>query len=262
MVPGRFSNLEFDDEARGRERETKPARGQRRLETDLLDRAHEEHRNSQFESALRLFTRALQQDRKLVPAWVGQVQMLVALGEYHEARVWSDKALELFRNNGELLAAKAQACIRLNDLPTAYRCSDGALQMPGSSPWRWEVRGELLLADRKKQYETCFQTALAEPAADWFDRVVIARILVFHHRVAAAVAYLQQALELEPTRAGTWLELGECQAALGLRAAACTSYDRCLELRPDDVVLRRRRESLDAVSPWAWLRGLWRRRRR
>ncbi len=261
-MPGRFSNLEFEDESRGRERDAARAREPQEVEPDLVERAHEQYREGEFEAALRLYTRSLQHERKLIPAWVGQVQMLVALGEYHEARVWSDKALELFRNNGELLAAKAQACIRLNDLPGAYRCSDAALQMPGSSPWRWEVRGELLLADHKKQFETCFQKALAEPAADWFDRVVIARMLVFHHRVAAAVAYLQQALELEPVRAGTWLELGDCQAALALLAAARTSYDRCLELRPNNVAVRRRRDSLDGTSAWGWLRGLLRRWRR
>lgn len=261
-MPGRFSNLEFDDESRARQRETPQARVEERDKPDLLSRAHEEHRSGQFESALRLYTRCLQQDRKLVPAWVGQVQMLVALGEHHEARIWSDKALELFRNNGELLAAKAQACVRLNDLPTAYRCSDASLQMPGSSPWRWEVRGELLVAHGKKQFETCFQTALTEPAADWFDRVIIARMLVFHHRVAAAVHYLQQALELEPVHAPTWLELGQCQAALGLMAAARSSYDRCLELRPDYAAARQERNSLDWVSPLAWLRGLWHRWRR
>jgi tetratricopeptide (TPR) repeat protein len=261
-VPGRFSNLEFDDESRAAERETARARLEQRDEADLLSRAHEEQRNGQFESALRLYTRSLQHDRKLVPAWVGQVQMLVALGEHHEARVWSDKALELFRNNGELLAAKAQACVRLNDLPSAYRCSDASLQMPGRSPWRWEVRGELLLADGKKQFEACFQTALAEPAADWFDRVVIARILAFHHRLAAAIQYMQRALELQPAHAHTWLELGQCQAAVGLITPARSSFDRCLELSPGLVAARRGRDDLDQASPLAWLRGLCRRWRR
>jgi predicted Zn-dependent protease len=131
--------------------------------------------------------------------------------------------------------------------------------MPGSSPWRWEVRGELLLADHKKQFETCFQTALAEPAAEWFDRVVIARMLVFHHRVAAAIGYLQQALALEPVRASTWLELGECQAELGLVGAARSSFERCLELQPGHAAARRQCDSLESASPWAWLRGQWRR---
>ena len=40
-------------------------------------------------TALQLYTRALGQNRAVIPAWVGQVQMLVELGEYHEARLWA-----------------------------------------------------------------------------------------------------------------------------------------------------------------------------
>src|SRR5262249_50249458 len=143
---------------------------------ELLAKAHEEHHWGQFEPALRLYTRSLEANRGLIPAWVGQVQMLVQLEELHEARLWSDKALELFRNNGELLAAKAQACARLKDTKAAIACSDGALAVPGSSPWRWIARGEVLLATGQRQSEDCFRKALLEPAADWFDRVFIARI--------------------------------------------------------------------------------------
>ena len=49
---------------------------------------------------------------RLVAGWVGQVQMLVQLQEYPEADLWSRKGLELFPNNGELLAGRAQAFCR------------------------------------------------------------------------------------------------------------------------------------------------------
>jgi predicted Zn-dependent protease len=174
--------------------------------------------------------------------------MLVAAGEYHEARIWSDKALELFRGNPELLSAKAQACIRIHDMRGAYAASDGALQTPGSSPWRWQVRGELLLADGKRQHDQCFAKALAEPAADWFDRVIIARILVFHRKFAAAAEYLKQAVALEPGHAYSWLELGRCQAALGLAGAARQSVGEALALRPDLLEARRALDEFENVS--------------
>ena len=135
----------------------------------LLTSANQEYQWGRFEPALRLYTRALQEQRTMIPAWVGQVQMLVQLDECHEAHVWCDKGLELFRNNGELLAAKAQACTRLNDLKSAFACSDASLAAPGSSPWRWIARGEVLLARRHKLVAECFQKAVVEAATDWFD---------------------------------------------------------------------------------------------
>lgn len=250
-MSGRFANLEFDNQQHAEQRELE-TRMQQCTRADaagtLLTQATHEYRWGQFESALRLYTRALREDRTLIPAWVGQVQMLVQLGECHEARLWSDKGLELFRNNGELLAAKAQATARLNDFKSAMACSDASLAAPGSSPWRWIARGEVLLARRQKFAAECFQKAVAEPAAEWFDHVVIARIQLYYGRVTNALHALKQAVELEPTHGYVWYEMGNCQRTLGLVPAAAESYQRCLDLRADCVEARRALESLSSGS--------------
>ncbi|MHC5002530.1 MAG: hypothetical protein ACYTJ0_05345 [Planctomycetota bacterium] len=261
-MPGRFSRLEFDHE-HGRER----AEEHRALEegTPVRTAGHyaelAEHacRRGRFESALQHYTRCVREDRTAIPAWVGQVQMLVQLGEYAEARLWADKSLELFRNNGDLLAAKAQAALRDGDRATALAASDASLKAPGSSPWRWEVRGEVLLARGARLYRDCFQKALAEPAADWFDRVVIARILLFHGRAAAALDHAQQAVQRRPAHAYNWLVLAECQSVMGWRSPAEASCRRCLELEPD---LHEARVALEAILRQRSLTGLLRRLRR
>ena len=232
-MPGRFANLEFNHERRTNPETALELRGAQKSAPDYLTTADEEQRWGRYEAALRLYTRALQEDRAAIPAWVGQVQMLVLLGESHEGRVWSDKALELFRNNGELLAAKAQACARLGDREGALQCSDASLQAPGSSPWRWAARGEVLLARRQKFADECFLKAVAEPASTWFDRVVIARICSHYRHFTRALQYLKEAVQLEPTHGAGWFELGRCQHELGFAAAAVASFQRCLELRPD-----------------------------
>jgi len=258
-VAGRFSNLEFDAERCECIASAEKTRLHGNTAHDYVVRAHEEYRWGRFEPALRLYTRALREDRAAIPAWVGQVQMLVQLGECHEARVWSDKAREVFRTNGELLAAKAQACVRLHDVKAGLACSDASLQAPGSSSWRWQVRGEALLAQRQKYAEECFQKAVCEPAADWFDRVVIARINLFYDRLTNGLHYLKQAMELEPTHGYVWFEMGNCQAALGLVSAAENSYGRCLELRPEYEEARRALEALPAgPSLRAWARRIFR----
>ncbi len=261
-MAGRFSNLEFDNSHREQSECTVESTASDRDAWQILERAKAAHWDGQFESALRLYTRALQEDRKLIRAWVGQVQMLVDLGEFREARIWSDKALELFRNNGELLAAKAQACTRLKDKASALACSDGSIQAAGTSPWRWEVRGEVLLARSDRQFDLCFQKAIEDPAADWFDRIMISRIYRFYGRYASAMNYMQQAIELAPTKAYSWFEIGECQRHLGLIGAALTSYQRCLELRPDCREADDALGALDSVSFPDWLRSIFRRWRR
>jgi len=81
--------------------------------------AGEERRNGLHESALRYYSRALELDKSQAAGWVGQVQMLVAMNECPEADLWSRKALELFKNNPDLLAARAQALCRIGDLKNA-----------------------------------------------------------------------------------------------------------------------------------------------
>ena len=254
-MPGRFANLEFREEPQNGRVVfgTQPTAAYDARE--YLTQAHDAYRWGRFETALRLYTRCLEHERAVIPAWVGQVQMLVQLGEHHEARLWSDKALELFRDNGEVLAAKAQAWTRLRDFRAGYACSDAALQTPGSSPWRWQARGEVLLAQGQHRFRDCFEKALAEPQADWFDRVIIARIYVYYQRTLNALECLKAAAELEPTHGYVWFEMGNCQAALAMTSAARASYARCRELRRDYVEARRAVEALDAMSFWTWLKA-------
>jgi len=265
-MAGRFTRLEFDEDGqRGQTHEQRRA-----LEgTPRRDAQHyaalalESHQLGHFEQALQMFTRAVREERSMVPAWVGQVQMLVQLGEYAEARLWSDKALELFRDNGELLAAKAQACCRQGDTIAGMAFSDASLRSQGTSPWRWEVRGEALLVRGESLFRTCFQKALAEPAADWFDRVIISNILLFNDRAAAALEYAQQAIALRASHPYNWLLQGRCQAAMGWNDAALTSFGRCLELTPRLDQAVRAIEALESQSAFGRLArrvGSWFRR--
>ena len=269
----RFSHLEFDDhdeedaQPAGRQEDT--AAGADGLElaqtadvgtaNEYIHRAHDAWQTGRFEPALQHYTRALQEDRSIIRAWVGQVQMLVELGEHDEARMWADKALELFRNNGDLLGAKAQACARMGDSHAATACSDVAMAQTGSSGGRWEARGEVLLAGRKGRPETCFEKALAEADADWFDRVIIGRIYLFYRQWANAAGYLQQALSLQPRSAFAWFTLGQCQDILGLEAQAQMSYRQAVEIAGKHPQAAAALAALESRSAWDRIRGAFRR---
>jgi len=68
--------------------------------------------------------------------------MLIELGQHEEARLWSDKALERFPRDAELLAAKAVALARCGDTQGALAFSDSAIEERGDAPYVWLSRGK------------------------------------------------------------------------------------------------------------------------
>ncbi|CAG1004092.1 hypothetical protein PHYC_03114 [Phycisphaerales bacterium] len=236
---GRFSRLEFGSReqpsptAAGLHAADKSLEGTLKRSADhYLAQADRANRRGEFESALQFFTRGLREDRSRVVAWVGQVQMLVELGEYAEARLWSDKALEVFRSNGDLLAAKSRACLRLGDGRAAQVCSDASVQATGTSPLRWSARGEVLLPRDAARARDCFEKSLAEPAADWFDRIVIARIYLFHDKPAAGLEFAAQAVGMVPAEPYAWTIRAKCLLDVRDTAKAEECCRRALELEP------------------------------
>lgn len=253
---GRFSRLELGrPEAQAQSSVSLGGEHVRGAEHYFAD-AQRAYRRGDFEPALQLYTRALRDDRSRVAAWVGQVQMLVQLGECAEARLWSDKALELFRNNGELLAAKAQACLRQPDARAARLCADASLQSPGSSPYRWTVRGEAMLDSAQARARDCFEKALAEQGADWFDALVIARVYLFHRKVGAAAEFVTRATTHAPTEPYAWFVRAEVMHRLGNNGQARDACARAIELEPKDLRSRQLLTQLEQAGPGG---GLFRR---
>lgn len=266
-MASRFTRLEMDarqaSDAQGETVTQRVSGVEVRTPEHDMRLASEAYRSGLHEPALQLYTRALQGNRAIIPAWVGQVQMLVELGEYEEARLWSDKALELFKHNGDLLAAKSRACLRQGDRSAAIASSDESLRSPGSSALRWQSRGEVMLDRRGERARTCFEKSIAEPDADWFDRVVIARVYLFHKHIAPAHEFAQAAVKLEPGSAYAWLVLGQCQEELGWLRNAEQSYERALELPGEHAAARGALQALTSRSASSrlgrWLGGFLRR---
>lgn len=261
-MSGRFAKLEVRERA-----QVAAAEPEQLLGTPVRTPQHDvalaadAWRAGHFETALQMYTRALRGDRALIVAWVGQVQMLIELAEYPEARLWADKALELFKNNGDLLAAKGQACLRQGDAKAAVVCSDASLQSAGSSALRWRVRGEIMLRGGAQRARDCFEKSLAELGTDWFDRVLIARVFLHHRLAAAALQYAQVGVDMHPSHPYPWLILGRCQGALGMRDRAASSFAHCSQLpggQADGIAALR---ALDHTGGFArarrWLGGIF-----
>lgn len=247
----RFDFLEFEEE---RKPEADHAAAEevraelRRDERDWLKQADAQRRQGYYENALRMYSRALEGDKSIVAGWLGQVQMLVFLGEAPEAELWARKALELFKNHGDLTAGRAQALGRMGDATTATALSDAAMRFEGQSAYRWMVRGELMIRSRDEVQRHCFEKA-TQIDRDWLVPLEIALAYLHHGVPSKGATYARRVVEQRPESVYAWLVQGRCEQELGLTKAAARSYARCLEIVPGHLEATR---SLEAVEAGGW----------
>ena len=226
----RFDKLEFDrppDRPAGKEVELREDKDQKYWYRS----ADQNRRTGNYETALRFYSRALEIDKTMVPAWIGQVQMLVQLSEYPQASLWSQKALELFPSHGDLMASQAHAECRMGNMKNAFALSDGALRQRGESAYRWQVRGELMVAGRQRTDRHCFDKAQVADG-DWLVPLETAVIYCYYKAYNLGQQRAQQAVEKASDAYYAWYVLGLCQAKLGFDTSARGSFERCLELCP------------------------------
>lgn len=252
----RFGNLEFGDEHEDQSLTgpTAPDKG----EAYYFGEAVAAFENGRFEPALRLYSKVLEFNPGNAAAWTGQVRMLIELGEFREAKLWADKALERFPQEPELLAAKAVALGRSGDLQGALAFSDASIEERGDTPYIWLARGDVLLARAETRADWCFEKALTLAARDWFVAWLAARIRFYHEQFAVALKLVQQAVEMNAGHFLLWLELGRCQYALGLVGPARESFRQADQLEPHNDDVRQALGQLSEVGLWRRLGGWWR----
>src|SRR5437762_5207544 len=252
----RFVNLEFDGQSG--EHSSQP-KALVKDEAYYLAEARSAFENGDFESALRLYSKVLEFNPQNAAAWTSQVRMLIELGEYHEAKLWADKALERFPHEPELLAAKAVALGRSGDLEGALAFSDAAIEERGDTPYVWLARGDVLLAREEQRANYCFEKALLLAPGDWFIAWLSARIRYYYQQFALALKLLQQAIEWNSGHFLLWLELGQCQQALGMIGPARDSFSAARQLNPKCDEISAKLTGLTQVGFWKRLRA-WGRR--
>lgn len=252
----RFGNLELD----GHHEDHLPDSSHRQLkgEEQFLIEAQNAFADGNFESALRLYGKVLEFNAQNPAAWTGQVRMLIELGEFKEARLWADKALEKFPSEPELLAAKAVALARTGDLQGALAFSDSSIEERGDTPYVWLARGDVLLARKESRADFCFEKALAFAPNDWLLPWLAGRIRFYYRQFALALKLMQQALEANASHFLLWLELGRCQQALGLAGPARHSYEQAKQLQPHHPEVIQAFRELAHVGGFARFCGWWR----
>ena len=224
--------------------------------------ADEQFQMGRFEQALRLYSRALEGNPNLDSAWVGQVRMLIEMGELKEARVWADRALEIFPGHGELLAAKGVVAARLGDRTKSIEFSDAAAaSREAGRSYVWLARGEVLLATRRKNVDFVLEKALSL-ARDWFTTLLVARIYYFYRHYARALVHAREAVEANMLSPFAWLVQGNCQEALAMSIPARDSYTQALTLDPDYEAARVALGTVRPAGALAFILAPWRKLRR
>jgi len=254
QIMSRFNHLEFSEHFEEQSSSTPAIKdGQY-----YLAQARQAFESGRFEEALRAYAKVLEFDPQCAAAWTGQVKMLIELRENHEAKLWADKALELFPNEAELLAAKAVALARSGDLQAALTFSDAAVEAQGNTPYVWLARADVLLARAEKRAEFCFGKALTLAAQDWVVHWLACRIYCYYQKFSRGLQLAQKALEMDATKAVVWLQFGRCQLALGLPQVAATSFAHARELDPLCQADSSEISDLAQSGLWRRLRGWWR----
>ena len=251
----RFINLEFEGH-----QEFEPS-GEKlpvKDEAYYLAAARAAYENGEFESGLRNYSKVLEYNPKNATAWTGQVRMLIELGEYREAKLWADKALERFPNEPELLAAKAVALGRSGDLQGALAFSDAAIEERGDTPYVWLARGDVMLAREEHRADYCFEKALLLAPRDWLVAWLAARIRFYYRQFVLALKLIEQAVELNAAHFRLWYELGQCQQALGLIGPAKNSFLQAQQLDPHSSEVGLALVQLSRQGLGTRLRGWWR----
>ena len=249
----RFINLEFSDESDHQlGADGKPLV---KDEAYYLAGAQTAFEENNFEQGLRLYSKVLEFNPANAVAWTGQVRMLIELGEFREAKLWADKALEKFPNAPELLAAKAVALGRSGDLQGALAFSDASIEERGDTPYIWLARGDVLLARSEKRAEYCLEKALVLASRDWFTTLLAARIRMYYKQFILALKLTQQAVELRADHFLLWLEHGRCQLALGMVRGAENSFRQARQLNPASQDVTEALQSLSRTGLLTRLRG-------
>lgn len=251
----RFSNLEMGASS-GENSESRSVVEDEAFQLGLAQRAFEK---GNFEQALRAYSKALEFNSQSVQAWLGQVRMLIELGECNEARLWAEKALSYFPEESELMAAKASALARLGDVEAALAYSDAAINGRGDTPYIWLARGDVLLARNEKRADYCFDKALALAPRNWIYSWLASRTYYFYRKIALALKHAQQALDMAQSESVLWLQLGLCQKALGMATQASQSFDQAVQLNPDNAAARLAMSQRQESGVWNSVKQWWNR---
>lgn len=206
-----------------------------------------------FQASLRLYGRALEEDRGRAEAWLGQVQVLLDMGQPEEAATWMEQAGRVLGEVPGLLALRALAAVAAGRLDDARQWSDRAMREGSDQPEVWLSRAAVVYASgngkvARMNLDKAWERAPGAPTARRCGEVALDM-----GDLATARSWLDKADRLDPDNALVALRLGVMHERTGDLALARHHLERALQLEPRLAPARLALDDLDGRGPLARL---------
>lgn len=242
MSEGRFSRLETGTSREAQkeaplaeEREAQKEYGAQPLSYDeIMHQADVAFYEGHFPQALRLYSRALQEETRYPEPWIGQLLSLLLQNQTREAAVWSKRAAEAFPTHPTILSVQGLVMAMQGMTKRGLGASDYAMSLEQPSALCWLARGWLLLEADNENWRVCMSKAadLAGPY-DWRVRQIAGLVLERHRKFVCAREYYEAATAEQASCAFLWYRLGLVYSRLGMVLKAVEAQKHALEIRPN-----------------------------
>ena len=256
---GRFDHIASDAIAEtGGAAQAEPPADDRFNSAAYTEQAVTAHSCGDFQEALRLYGRALEEDRGHAPAWLGQVRVLLDMQQSDEAATWLEQAARVLGEVPGVLALRSLAAIGIGKLDDARQWSDRAMRAGPDVADVWLARAAVVYAggneamarvnlDKAHEREPGGHTArrCAEVALDMGD-------------LHTADRWLRKARSESPDSALVALRLGVYFERAGDLPQARHHLRRALRLEPRLTPAQLALEDLDNRGPFDRIRSAWR----
>ena len=225
----------------------------------FVTRGDEALSRGRFEAALRLYGRALEEDRTRAAPWLGQIRALLEMGRASDALTWLEQAANVAGESPALHALWGIAAAREGRLEDAVAWSDRAMRHGRDEALVWLARAEVVYArgDVKIAGLTLNKAHEREPGPDTARRC--GEVALAARDLPTARTWLERAVRALPEDPLVAMRLGVYWAHAGYDDRARSELERALALEPGLEPARLALDDLDARGPLGAVRAALRR---
>jgi len=200
----------------------------------LLERADAWYRKLEWAEALRDYSRAVQEDQRLLPGWVGQSLANFYLADHSRAELLAAQGLANYPKSKQLLSVRGAALGRLGQRDQALTSSDLSLSLEGDFWLEWALRGDLLLSlgGSNTPARHCFSRALELAADDWIVSLACALAWQEHGFAQEALTYFELPLAHNPETPELLFCYVTCLEQAGQAGSAYEAVTKLLAISP------------------------------
>lgn len=194
------------------------------------------------------------------PPIITTVMILISQGNYEEAMLTCDRAIELDQYNMMAWSGKVIVLLRQGNYDEAMRTCNEAIELQPQNDTIWEVKSVIYITQGKLEeaLQACNRAIELNPQGveAWMNK---AAILSEQKNYDNAIYAYDRIIELDPQNSNAWIGRGDALFWQGKFDESIQSYDKAIELDPQNAgvwnskaislrFLNRTREANEAFS--------------